>query len=39
VMKKLKMRSVAELVHALDRIGGVARDGAAAADTGGAVPI
>jgi two-component system response regulator FixJ len=36
VMKKLKMRSVAELVHALDRIGGVAPDGAAA-DTGGAV--
>jgi DNA-binding NarL/FixJ family response regulator len=24
VMKKLRMRSVAELVHAIDRIGGVA---------------
>jgi FixJ family two-component response regulator len=31
VMKKLKMRSVAELVHAIDRIGGVAPEGAAAA--------
>jgi two-component system response regulator FixJ len=38
VMKKLKMRSVAELVHALDRIGGVAPVGTAA-DPGGAVSI
>ena len=30
VMRKLKMRSVAELVHAVDRIGGVAPSGAAA---------
>lgn len=30
VMKKLKMRSVAEVVHAVDRIGGVARVGASA---------
>ncbi len=29
VMKKLKMRSVAEVVHAVDRIGGVARVGTA----------
>ena len=30
VMKKLKLRSVAELVHAIDRIGGVATSGTAA---------
>jgi FixJ family two-component response regulator len=30
VMKKLKLRSVAELVHAIDRIGGVAASGTAA---------
>jgi FixJ family two-component response regulator len=30
VMKKLKLRSVAELVHAVDRIGGVAASGTAA---------
>jgi FixJ family two-component response regulator len=30
VMKKLKLRSVAELVHAIDRIGGVAANGNAA---------
>lgn len=30
VMRKLRMRSVAELVHAVDRIGGVAQSGAAA---------
>ena len=30
VMKKLKLRSVAELVHAIDRIGGVAAGGTAA---------
>jgi FixJ family two-component response regulator len=31
VMKKLRMRSVAELVHAIDRIGGVAAASATAA--------
>ena len=31
VMKKLKLRSVAELVHAIDRIGGVAAGGTSAA--------
>jgi FixJ family two-component response regulator len=30
VMRKLRMRSVAELVHAIDRIGGVASSDAAA---------
>jgi FixJ family two-component response regulator len=34
VMKKLRMRSVAELVHAIDRIGGVAAAGAATVPAG-----
>jgi DNA-binding NarL/FixJ family response regulator len=36
VMKKLRMRSVAELVHALDRIGGLAAAGADVATAGAA---
>ena len=33
VMRKLRMRSLAELVHAIDRIGGVAPSGSAASGT------